>query len=217
MRLVLLVSFLVVALSGCTNLYTNNRFTPRPLAQNFETSYQNKLQAALHWDVLAANEAAEIAKVWSSQSIDPTQTISLEQPSNPSDFSKAYKKMLTSHLLENGIRVSRTNGAYILSYEIQVIKHKHQDDMPYPAGTYSAVYLISLVPNFVLTMTPFIADWFLARNRDATTPNTEVLVTTEIQKGDEIIQSSTSAYYFNPGEKSLYDEKNHTFLVTNQS
>ena len=40
MRLVLLVSFLVVALAGCTNLYTNNRFTPRPLAQNFETSYR---------------------------------------------------------------------------------------------------------------------------------------------------------------------------------
>jgi hypothetical protein len=206
-----------VALAGCTNLYTLNKFSPKPLAQDFETTYQNKLQAATHWDVLAANEAAEIAKVWSSQSIDPTLTISLEQPSSPSDFSKAYKKMLTSHLLKNGIGVSRASGDYTLSYEVQVIKHRHQDDIPYPAGIYSSAYIISFIPKFAIAVAPFAVDWFLARNRDATTPNTEVLVTTEVRKGNQIVQSSTNAYYFNPGEKSLYDEENHTFSVTNES
>jgi len=61
-------------------------------------------------------------------------------------------------------------------------------------------------------------DAYLALNRDAPTPNTEVLITTNIHRGGVIRQSSTRIYYFNEGDADLYKAtvKKSTLRITDK-
>ncbi len=137
---------------------------------------------ASQWDILASIEAAEII-----ETVGDKASISFSADSPDTDFGKAYKKMLTGHLLDNGIEVLGSAGDYLLNYQVQVVIHKDRD--PLDAGE-----LIT----------------------------TEVLITTELHKSGEIVQSNTRIYYFNPEDKTLYEfppplNPSRPFQVTDQS
>ena len=112
---------------------------------------------ASQWDILASIEAAKVIEIVGGEA-----SISFSADSPDTDFGKAYKKMLTGHLLDNGIEVFDSAGDYLLNYQVQVVTHKDRDPL-----------------------------------------DTEVLITTELHKSGEIVQSSTRIYYFNPDDKTL--------------
>jgi len=225
------VSHSVVILSisllsaGCANLHSENKYAPYPLAQMPEKAYQEKMQAAAHWEALSVNEAAEIAKV-----VPSNAAISFATKSNSSAFDKAYKKMLTSNLLKQGVRVASSSSGvdYLINYEAQIISHRGRDSQRMPAGSLTAAtggaFLIAHAAQHWnpagLAIIPFAiaGDMYLANNRDAGTPNTEVLMTTEVHQRGQIKQSDTRIYYFNPGDRSLYtpSKPGKTFQVSNQ-
>lgn len=213
MRFLSLVLVLSILTSGCTSLFTGNTYTPFPLAKNFKKSYLNKLQSAAHWNILAENEADEI-----SRKLNIELTVSIEKDSNESEFEEAYRKMLTSHLLRNGIKVEDLSGDYLLACDVQVVNHEDRDLVPPPAGSFTTLFMISQIPELAVAAIPFATDNYFAKIFDTFTPNTEVLITTEIKQGTAIIQSSTHVYYFNPKDEPLYDpgSKDRTYSVTNQ-
>lgn len=215
MKVKTIIGALAVSLvvSGCATSHS-----PYPRAQMPETEYQQKIQAAAHWDVLAGNEAKLIA-----DSLGSGASISFDPSSDKSAFGKAYQKMLTGHLLKNGLQVFDTGGTYSLKYQTQVITHKKRDKLSsvgiLSGGTASAFFIAHVADKWgtpALGVIPFVvgADAFLYQNENAPTPNTEVLMTTEVRVGERITQSNTRIYYFNPGDKSLYSKTGKTFPVT---
>ncbi len=207
-------------LTGCASVYEGNKYLPNPVAQDMATGFEQKLQSAAHWDVIAQNEAAEIASA-----ITSSGSVEFGEMSHRSGFGKAYKKMLTARLLGNGVPVMDAGAKYILTYEVQVVKHKSRDDLPLPAGIFSlttgVAYIIGQAaarwthPELLIIPFSVAGDLFLANNRDSLSSNTEVLITTELRDKSEIVQSSTHAYYFNEADKNLYDPGKN-FKVTNQ-
>ena len=106
---VILASCMLV---GCSFDHAGNAYLPYPVAQNPPLEYQDKLQAAAHWDLLAANEAEEISVV-----VGKNASIWFEDKLVETDFNLAYKKMLTGHLLDHGVRVLGSAGEYLLKFE----------------------------------------------------------------------------------------------------
>jgi len=198
-------------LAGCANLGAGNRYQPYPQAQYPASGHQDKLQAVQHWDVLAQNEAKLLA-----QSVPVGSVVRIVEKQGGSSFSSAYRKLLAQHLLAQGLKISHSRNAadYLLDYEVQVVVHSDRDALRHPAGSFSAVgasaWLIKhAVDNWGdpgLVAVPFFvaADMYLANNRDANTPNTEVLITTSLHRGSMLVQSSNRIYYFNAGDMDLY-------------
>ncbi len=195
---------------GCSFDHAGNAYLPYPVAQNSPLEYQDKLQAAAHWNLLAANEAEEISVV-----VGKNSSISFEDGLAETDFNLAYKKMLTGHLLGQGVRVLGSAGDYLLKYETQILHHSNRDALSLPAGmvtsgtiagllavnaasnwTHSAIFAIPIV---------YAEDWFSANSKEGKTPDTEVLITTELHQSNEVVESSTRIYYFNQGNESMYE------------
>lgn len=202
-----------VVISGCSNLGLN-KYQPYPQAQLPEKDYQDKIQAAQHWNVLAKNEAGLLA-----DSIASGTRVNISATGADSAFGRAYRKLLTQHLIGNGVIVNETESgsSYTIDYEAQIVSHKGRDPLNPPAGILSAAagsaWLIAQAadnwgtPGLVAIPFALAGDAYLANNRDAITPDTEVLMTTNLRHGNRIVQSSTRIYYFNPGDSSLYTPK----------
>ena len=195
---------------GCSFDHANNAYLPYPLAQDRPLEYQDKLQAAAHWDVLAANEAEEISTL-----VGTNASISFEDELSETDFNLAYKKMLTGHLLKQGVRVLDSAGEYLLKFETQIVHHSNRDALSLPAGivtsgTVAGLLTLNAASNMTHSLVmaiPFAyaEDWFLANSKQGKTPDTEVLITTELYKLNEVVDSSTRIYYFNQGNESMYE------------
>lgn len=220
MKLALTAITTVIALSGCSSLYQ-----PYPQAQHPARADQEKIQAAEHWNVIAKHESKLIA-----ETLGTGASAAVSPKKNNAPFDRAYKNLLTQHLLNDGVAVSSnpSTAQFTIDYETQVIVHKGRDSMQLPAGTLTAtaasIWLIGHAANNWsepgLAAIPFIlaGDAYLANNRNANTPNTEVLITTNVRYGDRLAESSTRIYYFNPGDISLYTTKagSKTFTVSDQ-
>lgn len=226
MKLLLPVVATAIAVSGCTNLGSLNKYQPYPQAQLPEKSYQDKFQAAAHWNALAKNEASLMAK-----SISPGANVAISPAASGTSFGKAYGKMLGQHLIANGVILNApdSGATYQISYETQVVRHRDRDGEKPAAGTFSAVagsaWLIAQAadnwgtPGLVAVPFALAGDIYLANNRDAETPNTEVLVTTNVLRGSQIVQTSTRIYYFNSGDSALYASSasdKRTMTITDQ-
>jgi hypothetical protein len=197
----LAVSF-SLGVAGCATKYS-----PYPRATLPETEYQEKIQAAAHWDAIAANEAKLI-----SEKLGTDARVSIDLASIKSPFGVAYEKMLTQHLIENGVKVSDANGFYTLTFHAQLITHQGRDRMrhwgltPFAGATYAVVAAANnWTPSGLAAIPAVIAvDAAAYYNQGASIPDSEMILTTEVKDQGEIVQSSTRVYYFNPGDMSLY-------------
>ena len=218
----------ILLITGCTHLGSANKYQPYPQAQWPASHYQDKLQSAQHWDVLAKNEAKLIGSALPKGSV-----IAFKSRDEHSSFGVAYRKLLVQHLLSEGMRITTAaNGIphYTLDYEVQVVHHQGRDKLRPPAGVLSAVtgsaWLVAHAadnwgtPGLVAIPFAIAGDAYLATNRDAPTPDTEALITTNIYRGDMIEKSSTHIYYFNEGDAALYASerggKGRTIWVTDK-
>jgi len=205
-----------------------------PRATTFPYSTQQKMQAAAHWNILAANEAKLIS---SKLAGSPVIHISCQSSGcsdkgvNNSPFAEAYREFLTSHLVNNGasVAIQKEPGAYSLEYHVQVVTHNDRGDLPRKPGILSlnagAAYGIYKAThdfsNPAQILIPLIAidELILYNTVETSTSNTEVLVTTKITKGNRVITSNSSVYYFNAGDASHYRKKrsfsSKNFSVTN--
>ncbi|SVC44197.1 uncharacterized protein METZ01_LOCUS297051, partial [marine metagenome] len=132
-KLSILAVSLMIFLAGCSFPYTHNKHLPYPVAKDRPFAHQEKLQAAAHWDTLAANEADEILKTIG------TTSISFDKEESNTDFGKAYKSLLTGHLLDNNIQVLDSGGGHFVKFKVQVVSHVNRDSLGLPAGSMTAL------------------------------------------------------------------------------
>ncbi|MEE4380285.1 MAG: hypothetical protein V2J55_22590 [Candidatus Competibacteraceae bacterium] len=113
--LILIVS---LGLGACT--------TPAPLETGYPRTYQQKMQAAHHWEVLATDVAQRLGAALSTQ--DPSggkQILNVKGAKCCTVFNWAFHDFLITHLLEQGFGVSSDpNVGLPVEYQVQVVTHK---------------------------------------------------------------------------------------------
>lgn len=223
MKKILVVAVFAIFTVGCAS--KNLQY---PSATMYPSSSQQKMQAAAHWNILAANEAKLITAKLSG---NPLIHISCKSSScagtnaHSSPFSEAYREFLTSHLVNDGAQVAIQNesGAYNLEYHVQVVTHNDRGGLSPKAGTLSVAGAISYGiykaandfsrPARALIPLAILGDLALYNAVGTSSSNTEVLVTTKVTKGNRVITSHSSIYYFNAGDVNHYEKSG--MAVTN--
>ena len=75
-----------------------------PIPTAYEKSYQPKMWAAHHWNLLAADVAERLATALGGEGV---RVVYIEQPAASSVFSRAFHDLLTTQLMEQGFGVAR--------------------------------------------------------------------------------------------------------------
>ncbi|MES2348623.1 MAG: hypothetical protein V4641_13765, partial [Pseudomonadota bacterium] len=101
-------------LAGCAS-----RYTPTPLAANFPTTKQAKLQAAYHWGVISDSiEKRVVAELKKS----PPRPVFINEPRDPSAFQRALSTQLTTSLVNDGYVVTRSPaGSLKIDMDVQAV------------------------------------------------------------------------------------------------
>ncbi|MBU0986741.1 MAG: hypothetical protein KKH68_05755, partial [Proteobacteria bacterium] len=103
-------------ISGCSQV-------PKPAT--YPLSYQQKMQAAKHWDILAKDVAGQVARFLQNKDKYILNQEGLYVQPQPGVFGNAFSEMLIAHLLKNGIKVNTTKEDYpVLEFKAQLIKHE---------------------------------------------------------------------------------------------
>ena len=205
-----------IYLSGCAQINQSQD----PIAESFNYSKQKKMQAAAHWKVLAANEALKISQRWT----DKNNALYLESPQLGA-FDEAFKNILTGELLDRGLLLQNESaGASILSFKIQVLKHKGRDYTRPPLGEITSLTAGIAVaaravanwsnPELLLIPAAVTADLFAGYT--VSQSNSEVIITTQIRENINILYSSSNIYYINSKDSGHYEDNPKTIKITDQ-
>lgn len=196
-----------VLAAGCTMPYTE-----APLATNFETTKQKKLQAAQHWHLIAEDVAKQI-----SADIGPSRVLHVQLPDDAPPFKRAFLQKVTTTLVNEGHRVMlRPEGAMQIEVDVQVVafapdrpQYMHGGAITAVSGSLWLLRDAALSDNFT-TGTMFAAGgldalaWFRAEFATGATPQTEVIVNAMAYDASEFVARSTTVYYAEDKDLLLY-------------
>ncbi|MBV7535010.1 hypothetical protein KW842_04420 [Duganella sp. sic0402] len=196
-----------ILLAGCAS-----RYTPTPLAANFPTTKQAKLQAAHHWGVISDNISRRVALELRKS---PPRPVYIAEPKDPSPFQRALAAQLTTSLVNDGYVVSR-NAAGSLKVELDVQTLTFSADRPqyryYGEKTVLAggiVVLSALDAGFAFNAGTALAavdghQWLNSQFAPGETPKTEIIVTVSVSDQYRYLARNTSAYYVADTDRVLY-------------
>jgi uncharacterized lipoprotein YmbA len=197
----------LLLLAGCAS-----RYTPTPLAANFPTTKQAKLQAAHHWAVISDNiEKRIVAELKKS----PPRPVYLNEPLNASPFQRALATQLTTSLVNDGYTVSRSAaGSLKIDMDVQAVTFTadrpqyryHGERVALGTG----VWLLSEIEAPALLNVAVAAgawdsyDWFNSQFAPGETPKTEIIITVSVSDQYRYVARNTSAYYVADTDRVLY-------------
>lgn len=196
-----------IVLAGCASHYT-----PTPLAANFPTTKQAKLQAAYHWGVISDNiEKSVVAELKKS----PPRPVYLNEPREPSPFQRALATQLTTSLVNDGYVVTRSPaGSLKIDMDVQAVtftanrpQYRYHGER---AALATGVWVLSEIEAPLLGGVAAGAaaldsyDWFNAQFAPGATPRTEIIVTVSVTDQFRYLARSTSAYYVADSDRVLY-------------
>ncbi|MES2160103.1 MAG: hypothetical protein V4476_03005 [Pseudomonadota bacterium] len=194
-------------LAGCAS-----RYTPAPVATNFPTTKQAKLQAAYHWGVISDNiEKSIVAELKKS----PPRPVFLNEAREPTPFQRALTTQLTTSLVNDGYAVTRSPaGSLKIDMDVQAVtftanrpQYRYHGER---AALASGVWVLSEIEAPVLAAVAVGAgawdsyDWFNAQFAPGATPRTEIIVTVSVSDQFRYVARSTSAYYVADSDRILY-------------
>lgn len=191
--------------AGCVSPYSE-----APLATNFPTSKQEKLQAAAHWNVIAKDVASQIV---AGQSVQRPLYVA---PGDKSAFDHAFANQLISALVANGqIVLKQPVGALSVETDTQVVSFApNRPQYRYIHGTANALmagvwalHVNEATAGAALFAAGGTADayaWFHSEFATGETPQTEIIVTASVSDGNQYLSRSTSIYYVADSDKALY-------------
>ena len=170
-----------------------------PIPSTYPFSSQQKMQAAKHWDILAVDVAEQVSQSLKAKDKDFIIDKGIYVQTQPGVFGNAFSEMLITHLLQNGIKVSRNNeNLPILEYKAQVIKHNEKFYQTYPG-------LFTAIAATVRVWHDFTKDYIIpagilldfGAGTIATLPQSEVMITASLIKDDQYLFKQTNLYYIN--------------------
>jgi hypothetical protein len=195
--------------AGCATPYSE-----APLATNFPTSKQQKLQAAAHWNVIAGDVAKQI-----SSGLKDKRPLFVNQSSVKTAFDRAFTNDLISALVAEGYIVMRSPaGALSVDVDTQAVLFAPNRPQYNYAGLATAVTAgvwalrdVSLnTAGKVLGAGVAVAagvdaySWFRSEFATGETPQTEIIVTTSVSDASRYLARSTSIYYVADTDRRMY-------------
>ncbi len=188
-----------------------------PVATTYPVTFQKKMQAAQHWDILAADVATRLqgTLIGSGEQQGRSTTLYVKQPRYDSDFGEAFHNLLITHLLDRGFSMSENPAAGLpVTYNIQVVSHKDRGFIRPTPGLFTALTGTVLVIRDVAdhyssaaavgvgAVALDVATGFITDN-----PNTEVIVTTSVMNGDRYAARLRDIYYVSDNNVDQYIAK----------
>lgn len=207
-------------LAGCATPYSE-----APLATNFPTEKQQKLQAASHWLTIADDVATRL-----SASLPQHSALHVQQAADATPFQQAFTGQLITSLISAGHTVLKTpDGALNVEVETQAIAFAPDRPQYRNAGTATALStglwaLYEIQPSAAGAITALAAandatQWFRSEFATGATPQTEIIVTSTVSDVRRLVARSTSVYYVADHDSRLYRKSRpatHNFPVKDQ-
>ena len=205
-RRILTAFALTAIVAGCATPYSE-----APLAANFPTSKQPKVQAAAHWNVIAQDVAQQLAT--SLKAKPELHPLYVNQAANKTDFDRAFANQLISALVAEGFVVQKSPaGALVVDIDTQAVRFSANRPQYRYAGAATALTagvwaLHQASPAGIATAAIVGADaymWFSSEFATGATPQMEILITTSVSDGRQYLARNTSVYYVADADSALY-------------
>jgi len=206
------IFLLPILVSSC-----NSRI-PEPVT--YQYSQQHKMQAAAHWQVLAADLADRINKqLIMTDNLHKTVFVKKTcgdeanscQPGETSSFDEAFHDLLITNLFNNGVPTkSLPDGDAIdVLYKVQVVQHvTHRVRSLQPGlltGLSTAVSVLRNAPaEAIIIATGVAAD--IANSNLVDNGHYEVIITTSLVNHDRYLFRASDIYYINERDFYHYQE-----------
>ena len=210
-----------VLASACATPYSET-----PLATNFATSKQHKLQAASHWNLISRDVALRL-----SASLPRDAAVFVNQASEQTAFERAFTAQLLTALVQAGHPVMKSpEGALRIGIDTQAIPFS-ADRPQYRnfgsatalgAGVWAIYDLVEYASNGAgkAAMLGLVAidahKWFQSEFASGETPQHEIIITTTVSDPNRYITRDTSVYYVADADRALYipPAVSHTIVKT---
>ncbi len=204
---------------------------PQPVSYRY--TEQQKLQAAYHWDVVARDVAAHIVDFYSQHSDLKERNVTIIA-SKETPFEEAFYNFLTSRLSQNNLNISLSEESpERIYYDIQVIYHRAKRPNERPFGLFqgelvalsSVVMAVSNAIDKSSAGTGAFAGGLALgagllaeadRDRFLSLPHQEVVITTSLASGDQLLNRRTDIYYISDADDYQYKDhadKTRAFIL----
>jgi hypothetical protein len=182
------------------------------MATTYPVTFQKKMQAAQHWDVLTEDVANRLRDALIGSG-EQGRSISLyiQPPKYGSHFGEAFHNLLITHLMERGFSITENPASGLpLTYDVQVVSHKDRGFIRPMPGLFTALASSVFVLREVAAESSTSA-WMLgAVGVDVMTgyitdnPNNEIIVTTSVMSGDRYVARVRDIYYISDNNVGQY-------------
>lgn len=175
-------------------------YTPTPLATNFPSTEQNKLQAAAHWGAIARHLEKRLLEEMKN---GPQRPFFIHENPQATPFQRALTTQIISSLVSDGYAVSRAPaGALRIDLDVQALTFSAERQQYRPSFT------SNLISNGVWVAS---AQDPTAKSRSAfapgETPRTELIITVSVSDQYRYYARTTNAYYVSDLDRALYGIK----------
>lgn len=182
-----------------------------PVATTYPVTFQKKMQAAQHWDILTEDVANRLYGSLIGGS-GRSVTLHVQQPKYDSGFGEAFHNLLITHLMERGFSITDNPATGLpLTYDVQVVSHNDRGFIRPMPGMFTALAGSVLVLREVASHHTPAAAWALgAVGADIATgfitdqPNNEIIVTTSVKSGDRYVARLRDIYYISDNNVGQY-------------
>ncbi|MCC2970655.1 hypothetical protein [Massilia sp. IC2-476] len=201
-------------------------YSPAPVATNFPSTQQAKLQAAAHWGVIARHMASQLGPSLKVNARRPLYVTSQQS----SAFAQGVSAHLVTALVYDGYTVVKVPDANTLRIELdtQVVAFSPKRPQYKFAGERTALVagawvLTGIDHSIEWLATAAIAGqdayaWFRSQFATGDTPQTEIIVNLSLADDARYYARVTSVYYTTDSDRALYDaafQPSKTFAVRN--
>lgn len=209
----LVIGMACLTLSGC--FYANT--SQAPIATTYPYSEQQRMQAAHHWNVLARHEATQILKRERVRFRDlhiPDAPQNATHAYSGGEFGRGFRTLLTSELVSRGANLTTKPlpSSAEVHIDVDVVEHRDRDFVRPPMGAFTALaggIAVAAIPinqwaEPALGLIPAAVAADVTSGSWTHTGNEEIIVTTQILDGEQILYSSSNIYYINSGDRRHY-------------
>jgi uncharacterized lipoprotein YajG len=213
---VIIGTIAILTLAGCAA----NNTSQVPLAETYEYTTQQKMQAAHHWDVLASDVASRLQEHFKNASFYNRAIYVV--PSNGSPFQTGFEDLLITQMVNQGLDIRANNSERLkLKFDTQVVSHSDRGYIRSKSGSNTTLALIAtgvwaavnIADNSTAIKDSLIAAGVIGRGvaMDATAgnitsiSNKEVIINVSLMDGDKYLMRKTGIYYINESVNSNYN------------
>lgn len=182
-----------------------------PYATTYKMTGQQKMQAAEHWNILAADVADRVRAALDDRVELRLLAVDVDTDQERGPFHKVFKELLASQLVQRGVQVpDKPENQLELVYSVQVVRHGMRFQRP-PPGILTLIgagvsVSRDITASFIYGAAPagLLAD--VAVGHLTSHSEQEIVVTTRLVWKNRYVMHASDIYYINDADNLHYGE-----------